>query len=125
MVSRNSRAGVVIAAAVVAVLSSLGLTGAAGAKGQANTTVTIDGGGGLVQGYVNSPNENKCANNRKVLIFQVKNGDSEQVATDRAQQDGDRYQWGKGFEGGKYFAKVNPNDDCKGDKTKTVKAGHL
>lgn len=122
---RNSRIGAVVAAGLVAALSCLALTGAAGAKGQANTTLTIDGGGGLVQGEVRSPNENKCANNRKVLIFQVKNGDSEQVATDRAQQDGDRYQWGKGFEGGRYFAKVNPTDDCKGDKTKTVRAGNL
>ena len=125
MVSRNSRVGVVIAAAVIAVLSSLALTGAAGAKGQANTTVTIQGGGGLVEGEVRSPNENKCAKNRKVLIFLVKNGDSEQVASDTATQNGDRYQWGQGFEGGKYFAKVKPNDDCKGDTTKTVKAGHL
>ena len=111
------------AAAVVAVV--IGSGASAGAKGQANTRLTIDGGGGLVEGEVKSPDENHCANQRKVLIFQVKNGNAEKVATDRATQNGDRYQWGRGFEGGRYFAKVNPTSQCQGDRTETVRAGHL
>lgn len=112
--------------AAVAVLA-LGLaSGEAGARGQAKTKVTIQGGGGLVQGEVQSPDENNCANQRKVLIFKVKNnGNSEKVASDRATENGDRYQWARAFEGGKYFAKVKPTSQCKGDVTKTVKAGHL
>ena len=117
-----------MAAALVAALSSMAMAGAAGSRErqQANTKVTIDGGGGLVQGEVKSPNENKCAKNRKVLIYKVKNSaiPSRSPRTAR-QQNGDRYQWGMGREGGKYFAKVNPNDQCEGDTTKTVRAGHL
>jgi len=97
----------------------------AGAKGKANTKVTIQGGGGLVEGEVKSPDENQCADQRKVLIFQVKNGDADKVASDRATQNGDRYQWAKAFEGGKYFAKVRSTNKCEGDRTRTVHAGHL
>ncbi len=110
----------------VAAILALGMaSGQAGARGQANTKVTIQGGGGLVEGEVKSPNENDCADDRKVLIFQVKNGDSDRVASDRATQNGDRYQWGRGFDGGRYFAKVKPTSQCEGDETKTVAAGRL
>lgn len=114
-----------MAVAVVAALA-IGSGASAGAKGQANTTVTIKGGGGAITGEVKSPDENHCADNRKVLIFQVKNGNADKVATDRAQPNGGEYQWGHGFdEGGKYFGKVNPNSNCQGDTSKTVNAGHL
>ncbi len=114
--------GTALAAVVAIGLAS----GEAGARGQADTKLTIQGGGGLVEGEVKSPNENKCANQRKVLIFKVKNnGSSEKVASDRATQNGDRYQWARAFEGGKYFAKVKPTSQCEGDVTKTVQAGHL
>jgi hypothetical protein len=103
----------------------LGMSGSAGAKGKANTKLTIDGGGGLVQGEVKSPNENACADNRKVLIFKVKDGNATKVASDRATQNGDRYQWAKAFQGGRYFAKVNETSQCEGDKTETVSAGRL
>jgi hypothetical protein len=87
-----------------ALVAALAISSGAGAKGQANTKLTIQGGGGLVSGLVKSSDENHCADGRKVLIFQVKHGDAEKVATDHAQQDGDEYQWGHGFEGGRYFA---------------------
>jgi hypothetical protein len=115
--------GLAVTAAVA--LVALGMSGMASAKGKANTKLTIQGGGGLVQGEVKSPNENACADGRKVLIFRVKDGNSEKVASDRATQDGDRYQWAKGFDGGRYFAKVKENSQCKGDSTETVSAGRL
>jgi len=116
----------VFAGTAAAAILALGLaSGQAGARGQANTKLTIQGGGGLVEGEVKSPNENACADGRKVLIFKVKNGDSERVASDIATQNGDRYQWARAFDGGRYFAKVKPNDQCKGDTTKTVAAGRL
>jgi hypothetical protein len=105
---------------------ALGLASApAGARGRANTKLTIQGGGGLVEGEVKSPNENACADNRKVLIFQVKNGDAERAGSDRATENGDRYQWAKAFEGGRSFGKVKETSQCEGDSTKTVAAGHL
>jgi hypothetical protein len=113
------------AGGTLAAIVALSPVGAALGRGQANTQVTIQGGGGLVEGEVKSPDENHCANQRKVLIFKVTNGNAERVASDRATQNGDRYQWGKGFDGGKYFAKVKATDQCKGDSTKTVNAGHL
>ena len=111
----------------VAVVAALAISSgaSAGAKGQANTKVTIQGGGGLVEGEVKSPDENHCANQRKVLIFKVKNGNATKAGSDRATQNGDRYQWAKAFEGGRYFAKVRGNNKCQGDVTETVKAGHL
>ena len=127
-VGRRPRVGAILrlmVGAAVVVGMVIGAGASAGAKGQANTRLTIDGGGGLVEGEVKSPDPNHCADQRKVLIFQVKNGSAEKVATDRATHNGDRYQWGRGFEGGKYFAKVNATSRCKGDKTETVRAGHL
>ena len=113
-----------LALVVVAAFAVVGLP-SAGAKGRADTKVTIQGGGGLVEGEVKSSDEGHCANNRKVLIFKVTNGNAEKVASDRATQNGDRYQWAKAFEGGKYFAQVNQTSKCEGDVTKTVQAGHL
>lgn len=117
------RAG--LAATAVVAVGAFGLSGMADARGKANTKVTIQGGGGLVEGEVKSPDEDNCANNRKVLIYKVQNGNATKVGSDRATQNGDRYQWAKAFEGGRYFGKVKETSQCKGDETKTVSAGHL
>ena len=129
MIGQQPRVGAILrmmmGAAVVAAIV-IGASASAGAKGQANTRLTIEGGGGLVAGEVKSPDENHCADGRKVLIFKVKkNGGADHVASDTATQDGDEYQWGHGFDGGRYFAKVRQTSQCQGDRTETVKAGHL
>jgi hypothetical protein len=121
----GGKLGAGLTTTAVIALGALGLSGMADAKGKANTQVTIQGGGGLVQGLVKSPNENACADNRKVLIYKVQNGEAEKAGSDRATQDGTEYQWAKAFEGGKYFAKVKETSQCQADTTKTVRAGHL
>ena len=110
---------------MIAAAVALGPMGSALGQGKANTKLTIQGGGGLVQGEVKSPNENACADGRKVLIYKVKNGNSQKVGSDTATENGGRYQWAKAFEGGRYFAKVKETSQCKGDSTETVKAGRL
>lgn len=110
------------AGGTLAAIVALSPIGAALGRGEANTQVTIQGGGGLVEGEVKSPDEDKCAAGRKVLVFKVKNGESDKVASDTATQNGDRYQWGTDVGGGKFFAKVRPIDGkCQGDTSKTVK----
>ena len=93
--------------------------------GKANTKVTIQGGGGLVEGEVKSPDEDNCANNRKVLIYKVQNGNATKVGSDRATAERRPLPVGQGFRGRWYFGKVKETSQCKGDETKTVSAGHL
>lgn len=110
-----------VACVGVALVAGLALSGGAGAAGKAKTTVTIQGGGSI-SGYVKSPNENKCANGRKVKVFRVKKSGKQLVTTDTAQANGDKYQWSAGNPGnGKYFAKAKATNRCKGDKSPTVR----
>ena len=91
----------------------------AGAKGKANTKVTIQGGGGLVEGEVKSPDENDCADQRKVLIFQVKNGDADKGRF--RQGDAERRPLPVGqrrSRAASYFAKVVSTNQCQGDATR-------
>ncbi len=85
--------------------------------------MTIQGGGNTVSGVVKSPDEDNCANGRKVKIFEVKNGEKDQVGSDTAQANNNEYQWQGGNGGpGKFFAKVGETSQCEADKSKTVRS---
>jgi hypothetical protein len=113
-------------AVAVAVCGALGMAGIASAGGQAETTVTIQGGGSI-SGTVKSPKPNKCANGRKVIVYKQQGNNQNpssdnKVTTDIAQPNNNEYQWNAGNVGnGKYYARVRHNDDCQGDFSRTVR----
>jgi hypothetical protein len=120
-----------IAALAVAAAAGLVVSGAASAGGNAKTKVTIKAPGGDVYGYVKSAKPNKCADERKVKVFRQKGGeqgggDDIKVGSDRAEPNGDRYQWSigqPGVSGKKIYARAGRIPGCKGDNSRTIVAG--
>lgn len=117
------------AAAALAAIGALAMTGMAGARDDAETKVTIKGGG-EVFGYVKSSKPNKCADDRKVTVYKQKGGaqgggDDIKVQSDNASLSGDKYQWSIGNPGvtGKIFARAGKIPGCKADNSKTIPAG--
>jgi hypothetical protein len=117
------RAGFMAAAIAATVALGLALATGSGAKGKANTKVTIQGGGGTVSGTVKSSDEDNCADGRKVKIFKIKDGEKDKVGTDTAQANNNEYQWQGGNVGpGRFFAKAGETNRCQADKSKTVRS---
>ena len=116
------------AAGLAAVVLWTGAPGAL-AGGDAETKVTIKGGG-EVFGYVKSDKLRRCAKDRKVTVFKQKGGeqgggDDIKVGSDDAgERVGDRYMWSIGNPGttGQIYAKVRRIEGCKGDTSPTVPA---
>jgi len=119
------RSKLVPAAAAVVALGAFGWAQTAGAGGRAETTVTIKAPG-EVFGYVKSPKPNKCAKNRKVVVFQKKASGDVRKGSDEASKVGDRYMWSignPGLNGKKIYAKAPKTPDCQADKSPTIVAG--
>ena len=101
---------------------------AAGAAGDAPTTVTIRADGTDLSGTVSSPKPRKCANNRLVVVFKQKGtrggGDDVRFASDTASRSGGVFAWSTGNTGteGRFYAKVRHIDGCKGDTSPTIRA---
>jgi hypothetical protein len=103
---------------------------AASAADKARTTVKIEGatasgGHTLWGGAISSPRE-ECRNERRVLVFRVRPGKDAKVGSTRSYEGVSvkGFRWSLMKPGtapsGKYYAKVNPTDACKGDRSKDI-----
>lgn len=98
-------------------------TGAPGAK----TTVTIKAEGTDVFGYVRSPNAERCADDREIIVFKQRGrrggGDDEEVGRDNASLNGNRYMWSTGNAGleGRFYARARRVGGCKPDSSDTIR----
>ena len=117
--------------AVAAVSLSGALATGANAAERTPTTVTIQAqSGGDFFGYVQSADEDNCANGRKVTLFRLlgsspdRNVD-QKIGMDTASANGDGYMWSTGNTGqrkGKFYARVAKTSLCGGDVSEIVKA---
>lgn len=120
--------GKLLAVTVLALCGAVGLTSVASAAEGADTRVTIRAEGLDLSGFVNSPRPQRCANDRKVVVFKQKGqrggGDDERFASDNASLNGDRYEWSTGNTGtsGRFYARARRIEGCKGDSSRTIRA---
>jgi hypothetical protein len=108
---------VLAAIGVLAVLSALGLTGIAGARSPAKTTVTIHYNGDGFQGKLKS-SKAKCTRNRKVKVF--RKSDGQKLYTDTSDHDG---RWNTGNSGqihGTFYAHTGRIPGCRGGTSKSI-----
>ncbi len=113
-------------AAVAVALTAV--TGVAAAAGAAETKVTIKEQSGDFSGKVKSSDPARCAEDRKVTLFEQLGDEQnpsqdDKVASDRASLNGNRYEWSTGNTGldsGKYYARAGKISGCKADTSKTV-----
>lgn len=117
-----------IAAIALSACAALFATGIAGAGGAAETKVTIQVEGRDFSGYVKSEKPRRCADGRKVWLWKQKGAEQnrredQKIASDFADKVGNRYFWSTGNTGlrGKFYAKVNRTDGCKGDTSRTLR----
>ena len=114
----------VVALALCGALAMIGI-----AFGATATKVTIQGGGGEYFGYVKSV-KLKCKSDRKVKLYKQLGsephpGSDKFINSDRAQANGNGYQWNTGSTGvhhGKVYAHVSRIPGCRGDNSKTIRA---
>lgn len=119
-------------AGLVACGALITTTPASGGGGKADTQVTIKSEGGDPVGTVNSPNENKCANDRLVKIYREKGGSQgggDDVYTgsmDTTSFSNGKYRWSVGQPGleGKHYARAPGTSKCKADNSKTIVLGN-
>jgi hypothetical protein len=112
---------VVLAAAIGALI--IGAPGTAGAhRGDAKTKISIIPQSDGFYGYVSSPKTQKCANNRKIKVKKVSNGDV--IGSDIAQPNGDGVQWNIGNPGhmnGKFYAYAKAIPGCQAGQSESVR----
>jgi hypothetical protein len=115
-----------IATAAVTV-SAIAATGAS-ASGLAPTDVSIKGQNGDYYGYVHSPKQQKCENNRKVNVFKVV-GQSpdphsdQKIGSDTAEPNGPDAMWSignSGYKHGKFYAQARKTTYCQGDLSSVI-----
>jgi len=117
-----------VAAAVLCGAVALSVTGVAGARSDAETTVTIHQESDGFSGYVKSPKPNKCANGRKVTLYKQKGdrqhpGTDTKIGSDTATINGVKYQWSTGNTGsthGKFYAHAKKIPGCLAGSSKTI-----
>ncbi len=120
--------GKLLTVTVLALCGAVALPGAASAAGGAETKVTIRAEGLDLSGFVNSPRPQRCAEDRKVIVFKQRGqrggGNDERFATDNASLNGDRYMWSTGNTGtpGRFYARVRRIEGCKADSSRTIRA---
>jgi hypothetical protein len=115
--SRAMRAVLTLAAVSALVLA---LATAAGARGAAETKVTIKGPNGDFSGKIKS-SKAKCLGDRKVIVYRInRNGydpeNDEAIAKDTSEVDGNRGKWSVGNTGagpGAYYALAKRSPGCK------------
>jgi hypothetical protein len=107
-------------AAVTALVLAVALAPAAGARGAAETKVTIKGPNGDFSGKIKS-SKAKCLGDRKVIVYRIKgNGydpeNDEVIAKDTSEVVGNRGKWSVGNTGagpGAYYALAKRSPGCK------------
>jgi hypothetical protein len=128
--SLKTRARTVALGLAVAAIAVTALAGTAGAAGKSSTKVLIQAESGGFFGYVKSPNVQKCANGRTVVLYeqlgskQSPSSDTP-VGKDTAQANNDGYQWNIGggeLTEGRYYARALPTPQCKPANSVTLKA---
>jgi hypothetical protein len=107
------------------VVAALGLTASAGARGAAETNVTIRENSGDFHGKVKSSKQS-CVDERKVALYKQKGHDQmpsqdKKVASDSASSNGEWSTGNTGFEKGKFYARAKAISGCQGDNSETVK----
>ena len=108
--------------AMLAVCGAFGVTGVAEAAG-AETKVTIKAEGTDLFGFVKSPNEQRCADDRKVKVFKKTRDGKMKIGTDNASLSGNRYRWSLGNTGltGRFYARVGEIPGCQADRSETIR----
>jgi len=117
-----------VAAAVLCGAVALSVTGTAGARSDAATTVKIKQQSDGFYGYVSSSKPNRCANNRKVILYKQKGttqdpGTDTKIGSDLAQPNGDKYMWSTGNTGsthGDFYAHAKKIPGCLAGSSKTI-----
>jgi hypothetical protein len=118
-----------VAAAVLALGAGSAVPALAAASSPAPTQVQIIPESDGFYGYVSSAKTQKCANNRKVILFKqvgsVQDPHSDQkIGTDIAQPNGDGVMWNTGNTGhmkGKFYAHVNRTPSCQEASSPSVR----
>jgi hypothetical protein len=125
----TSKTLAVVAAATLAAGLTASGTAVAGGATRADSTVTIKTENGDFWGQVKSDRPMKCAEGRKVVVFEQVGARQnprrdKRVASDTASLSGDRYEWNTGNTGleGKFYARIGRTQDCKPDTSETVRA---
>ena len=99
-------------------------------RARAQTEVILDGiaynsttGRTEINGRVDSPRKD-CAKDRKITVYREADGADVKYGSDRAKKDGGDFKWfitkGGLAPAGNYYAKAEPGDTCKGDKSNVV-----
>ena len=107
-------------AAVIVACAALAFAAVAGARGAAQTNVTIKGSGGDFSGKVKS-SKSACVGDRKVIVYKLKgNGydppNDTRVGSDVSEVHGDRGVWStgnSGFKHGAFYAYAPRVPGCK------------
>jgi hypothetical protein len=119
---------ILIACIVAALVGAIAMTSMAGARARADSRVTIHGDEGDFLGRIFS-DRRSCLGNRKVIVYKQK-GDRQdpsvdlKIATDTSERNGDHGEWSVGNTGrknGDFYAKVKRTDDCKPDRSRTIR----
>ena len=114
-----------IATALVAI-SGIAASGAT-AAGKADTEVSIKGKNGDYYGYVHS-SKSDCESGRNVNVYKQLGSspdpkNDQKIGSDTAQPNGPDSMWSignSGYKSGKFYAKVNKTDECKGDISNVI-----
>jgi hypothetical protein len=114
-----------IALVVALLCGAVAMASTAGARGKAETTVTIKFNGDGFQGKVKSPKA-KCVKNRTVKVYK-QTGSSQDPSTDKKMfkdTTDNEGNWDTGNSGqahGKFYALAKGTDQCKKGFSKTIK----
>lgn len=121
-------------AALLAMVIAMAFVPAASAGGKANTRLTFDSivltpSETIWAGDIFSPRK-ACKNQRKVLVFRVRDGADQKMGSTRSYKGTDQpgYYWVFSKDGlaprGRYYAKVRPTDRCQGDRSGTLQLSY-
>jgi hypothetical protein len=110
--------------------AALAFASTAVAGGGAETKVKIEAESGGFFGYVKSTNTQKCANGRKVTLYEQTGNHQNpkadtKIGSDIAQANGNKYMWSTGNTGshkGNFYAKAGKISGCAAGFSKTIKA---
>jgi len=119
------RTRTLVAVGLLVICGAVALTGVAGARTLAKTTVTISYNGDGFEGKLKSPKA-KCRKNRTVKVFKQK-GSVQSPSTDQklySDISDNEGNWDTGTSGqisGKFYARTGAIGGCKGGSSKTIR----
>jgi hypothetical protein len=127
--SPRLKARSIVAAGLLALGVGSAVPALSAAAAPAPTTVSITPNSDGAYGYVSSPKTQKCANNRKIVLYKqlgsVQDPHSDQkLGSDIAQPNGDGVMWNTGNSGhvsGKIYAHAKRTPDCMAASSPSVR----